>query len=55
MESLNKLNKDKTKVIKKLIKGYQRAPGPAGIKGIKKFKNDAEESNNPTPKKLTPK
>lgn len=55
MESLKKLNKDKTKVIKTLIKGYQRAPGPGGIKGLKKFKNDGVESNDPTPKKLSPK
>jgi len=48
-ESLNKISK--TKVIKTMIKGFQRAPGAAGIKGLapKKKKGYASDDDDPTP------
>ena len=53
-DSLNKLSK--AKVIKSMIKGYQRPLGAGGIKGLapKKKKGYASDDDDPTPKKLTP-
>mgnify|MGYP006893258223 CR=1 FL=1 len=44
-ESLNKLNK--TKVIKSMIRGFQKPLGPGGIKGLKKKGYESDSNNTP--------